>query len=71
MKKLLCLLPICVLLAACQEEVRTVEYYVEHEKERSRVVSECGNEGRDDRNCKNARAAVLKSSAESESMPSI
>lgn len=71
MKRLAMGLFFMIILAGCQEEVKSVEYYAEHHDERREVIEGCENSGSESKNCKNARAAIWKASSESSSMPSI
>lgn len=67
MKKLLILSFFSLLLSGCgQEEVKTVDYYKAHPKERVALLKECRNNADkgDTTNCRNASAAQAKANIE-------
>lgn len=60
MKKLICLLPLFAMLAACgDEDPKTKEWYMQHDKERAVRVAECRNDAKlhASADCMNALAA--------------
>lgn len=46
-------------LIGCEEQVKTVEWYKAHEKERKEKIMNCNSEFKDDYDCKNAREAAM------------
>ncbi len=50
-----------LLLTACSEEAKTVDYYSQHLDEAKQVLSDCENDARNkDADCENAASAVSK-----------
>ncbi|MDV6252893.1 EexN family lipoprotein [Vibrio sp. EA2] len=50
-----------ILLTACSEEAKTVDYYSQHLDEAKQVLSDCENDARNkDADCENAASAVSK-----------
>ncbi len=58
MKKIVCLLPLFAVLAACGDG-NTKEWYLQHDKERLERVAECRNDAKEQisADCQNALAA--------------
>lgn len=60
MKKLLFLIPLTAFLFACREDIKTVEYWKQHQDELKVFLKKCRN-GEIDKNsqaCENARSAA-------------
>ncbi|RCR62129.1 EexN family lipoprotein [Vibrio harveyi] len=62
MKTIIKTLPlVLVLLTACSEEAKTVEYYSQHLDEAKQVLADCENDARKkNADCENAASAVSK-----------
>ncbi|WP_274881984.1 EexN family lipoprotein [Vibrio harveyi] len=62
MKTIIKTLPlVLVLLTACSEEAKTVEYYSQHLDEAKQVLADCENDARKkNSDCENAAKAVSK-----------
>ncbi|HDM8194107.1 TPA: EexN family lipoprotein [Vibrio harveyi] len=62
MKTIIKTLPlVLVLLTACSEEAKTVEYYSQHLDEAKQVLADCENDARKkNADCGNAASAVSK-----------
>ncbi|MDA0385586.1 EexN family lipoprotein [Vibrio owensii] len=61
MKRIAKFLPLSaiILLTACSEDVKTVDYYSQHLDEAKQVITECKNDAQNSgANCKNAANAV-------------
>lgn len=48
---------VCVLLAGCKEEAKSVDWYKQHQSELTKVYQDCKASGDDSDNCKNAKEA--------------
>lgn len=56
MKKLVSVLGLLgmVILSGCSEEVKSREWYMDHQKERAEIYQKCRESGNDTPNCRNA-----------------
>lgn len=60
MKKYLLILACTVLITACNEETKSVEYYKAHQDEAVQVNQKCTASGEDSVNCRNAKSGIQR-----------
>ena len=74
LQKLCIVIPLALILSACNERTMDVDYYLQHPDIRGKTLKECQKnpgEKNNSPNCKNSSIAEFKSAVKSKKMPTI
>lgn len=58
-----------IILTGCKEEIKSVDYYMQHDEARMEKLKECHNAPTDSENCRNATEALNKLQKKNISIP--